>query len=101
MSSLILYTMKKFLEVPFDRKEEVKKVGCKFDKEKKRWYYDDNVTPNDELIDVISEFELIYVSIPYDKKDICKTLGGKWSPETKQWFTYKGNKEFFKQMSTN
>ena len=65
------------------------------DKEKKKWYYDDDITPNSDMIKVREKFELVYFLIPFDQKDTFKNLGCKWDPDRKLWYSYKGNKDFF------
>lgn len=87
--------MKKFLEIPYDQKEYAKLSGAMWDKEKKKWYYDDDITPNSDMIKVREKFELVYFLIPFDQKDTFKNLGCKWDPDRKLWYSYKGNKDFF------
>jgi len=47
---------KVFLQVPYERKDEAKQFGCKWDFKKKMWYFDDN---NPKKIEILSLFSTI------------------------------------------
>ena len=73
------------LYVPFEQKEDAKKLGAKWDKENKYWYCDNN---NESLIE---KYKIRYVNISYDDKDDAKENGCKWDQDNKKWYTYNSN----------
>ena len=77
----------RFLYVPFDLKEEAKKLGAQYDKDLKSWYceIDNN--------DCLEEFDVRFFEIDYDKDvvDILKNNYCRWDKNRKQWYSYCGN----------
>jgi len=47
---------KVFLQIPYERKDEAKQYGCKWDFKKKKWYFDDN---NPNKLQILSLFSTI------------------------------------------
>jgi ribonuclease HI len=45
---------KVFLQVPYERKDEAKQFGCKWDFKKKMWYFDDNNPNNLQILSLFS-----------------------------------------------
>ena len=43
-----------FLQVPYERKDEAKQFGCKWDFKKKMWYFDDNNPNNLQILSLFS-----------------------------------------------
>ena len=108
-------SMKNYINIEFDYKDSVKKLGAKWDMSCKKWYYENNIsdtnkkaiqeivkmsesnTSNEEKIasDTGVDIELhnkIYVKIPFKNKDAVKKLGCRWEPEKKSWY-YMSNLE--------
>jgi ribonuclease HI len=108
---------KHYINIGFDYKDSVKKLGAKWDMSCKKWYYEDNISEtnkkaiedivkmsesnmeNEEKITVASDngvdIEInkkIYVKIPFKNKDAVKKLGCRWEPEKKSWY-YMSNLE--------
>ena len=108
-------SMKHYINIGFDYKDSVKKLGAKWDMSCKKWYYEDNIsetnkkaieeivkvsesdTSNEEKIasDTGVDIEIhkkIYVKIPFKNKDAVKKHGCRWEPEKKSWY-YMSNLE--------
>jgi hypothetical protein len=108
---------KHYINIEFDYKDSVKKLGAKWDMSCKKWYYEDNISEtnkkaiedivkmsesnmeNEEKITVASDNGVdneinkkIYVKIPFKNKDAVKKLGCRWEPEKKSWY-YMSNLE--------
>jgi ribonuclease HI len=108
---------KNYINISFDYKDDVKKLGAKWDLRCKKWYYEDNIS--DENIKAIQEIEKIslssedkaatgsatdgtgadiekhkkiFVKIPFHKKNDAKKHGCRWEPEKKSWY-YMSNLE--------
>jgi ribonuclease HI len=110
---------KNYINIGFDYKDDVKKLGAKWDLRCKKWYYEDNIS--EENIKAILEIEKvslssedkaatgaadggeasgadiekhkkIFVKIPFHKKNDAKKHGCRWEPEKKSWY-YMSNLE--------
>lgn len=73
---------KRFLTVPFEDKDEVKRRGGRWDMEAKKWYIS-QYTP-------IKDFEEwlvdpIFLDVPFDEKNTVKELGARWDIAAKKW----------------
>ncbi len=77
---------KVLLYVPFEIKDEAKKMGAKGDTEEKSWVCNDDNQP------CIDEYGRRYLEIRFDQKEYYKSMGCKWEPTLKKWYTYHGNK---------
>jgi len=103
---------KNYINIAYAYKDNVKKLGAKWDMNNKKWYYEDNL--NEDNIKSIKEFEVlssveketvkekaeknksreentldnskVYIKIPFKNKDNVKKLGCKWDPEKKSWY---------------
>ena len=98
---------KNYISVSYSHKDEVKKLGAKWDKDEKKWYYEDDISDenkqainlielscaeNKELPPIIEESEKKYINIPYKNKDQAKKLGCRWDPNLKSWYYFSNNK---------
>ena len=95
------------LAIGIDVENKVKKLGAKWDKDEKKWYYDDDISDenklainlielscaeNKELPPIIEEYEKKYIKIPYKNKEQAKKLGCRWDPNLKSWYYFSNNK---------
>ena len=87
---------KVFINITYNNKEEAKKLGAKWDLNKKSWYYDDKITEenkyklnllekNNKVANVIN-INKNYIDISYSKKNLAKSYGAKWDSVVKKWF---------------
>jgi ribonuclease HI len=98
---------KNYITVSYNYKDEIKKLGGKWDANEKKWYYEDDISDdnkrainaielscaeNKELPPIIEESEKIYVKIPFKNKDAAKKQGARWDPNLKSWYYYSNNK---------
>ncbi|MBI9112365.1 zincin-like metallopeptidase domain-containing protein [Maridesulfovibrio ferrireducens] len=104
---------KTYLEVPFSKKEEVKKHGAKWDKDKKMWFAPEGtdleklsqwipdsktIAPQKENVKQEKETnsaknlatEKTYLNVPYKEKWQAKKLGARWDKSAKLWFAATG-----------
>jgi ribonuclease HI len=110
-------SVKNFINVSYTYKDSVKKLGCKWDMNKKKWYYEDNIS--EENIKSIKDIEnlslstekeqaikentggdgkhgvprasaenRVYIKVAFKNKDAVKKLGCKWDPEKKSWYYF-------------
>jgi hypothetical protein len=94
MSTNFLSLKTRYLDVPYEMREEAKKYRCRFLPDQKQWtcrITDDH--DNDDMFSFLNKYQLVYLNVPYDDKDIVKSKGAKWHASTKTWFTYAGNAE--------
>ena len=102
MTDLKLFTPEYYLDVPFDKKDEAKKLKCRWDPNWKLWYYKDkhdNIMEdeNDELNKFVREYSIVFLySATFDDKDFIKANGGKWNMFSKQWYAKTNNQELKK-----
>lgn len=57
IEQIIDNNIKNYLNVPFSQKEDAKELGCKWDKDKKKWFYYNNINPEN-----IEKLEKLYGS---------------------------------------
>lgn len=100
-----------FFDVPYEQRQEAKALGCKWDKDNKKWFIND-ATP--ERIEAMKKagFKTVEVeqknlesvqknenaetnqktllSVPFEEKDLAKELGAKFDRETKSWYVPEG-----------
>ena len=113
---VVASSAKNFVSVSYTYKDAVKKLGCKWDMNKKKWYYEDNIS--EENIKSIKDIEnlslstekeqtkdtkdnngasgvprasaenRVYIKVAFKNKDAVKRLGCKWEPEKKSWYYF-------------
>ena len=105
-----MHSNKNYINIAYTYKDVIKKLGAKWDINKKKWYYDDNISEDNiksiKEIEILSETKKvndessegneeknnsensskIYIKIPFKNKDSVKKLGGRWDPEKKSWY---------------
>ncbi len=72
---------KYYLNVPYERKEEVKEFGCRFDFQKKKWYIYNN---NPKFEDFINEYTYNIFEKADEIEDYWRYINGydlKWNDE--------------------
>ena len=116
--SVAASSAKNFINVSYTYKDAVKKLGCKWDMNKKKWYYEDNIS--EENIKSIKDIEnlslsaekekpvlsntgesgasgesdksdksnRVYIKVAFKNKDAVKRHGCKWDPEKKSWYYF-------------
>ena len=89
-----LFYTKIYLYVPYKDKDEVKKLGAKYDINQKKWYIE---YKNKELIEKygkeIIKNEKIYMDIPFKYKNIAKCNNANWDNLLKKWYVYNNNEK--------
>ena len=100
-----------YFDVPYEQRQEAKALGCKWDKDSKKWFISE-ATP--ERIEAMEKagFKTVEVeqknlesvqknenaetkqktllSVPFEEKDLAKELGAKFDRETKSWYVPEG-----------
>lgn len=81
----------KYLHVPFSEKEQVKKLGGRWDKTKRRWFCLKNER------EIFSKWhkqrERIYIKSDYEQRLEVKAHGCEWDKTKKKWYCFETNKE--------
>jgi putative DNA primase/helicase len=89
-------TQRRYINVPFNEKDEAKKLGARFDKNEKSWYvpsymditkfskWDLGVPIKEESLKVNKERE--YLVVPYSERVEAKAFGAFWDKEAKAWY---------------
>ncbi|KAG5184272.1 hypothetical protein JKP88DRAFT_315256 [Tribonema minus] len=87
------YGMKVYLEVPYDEREAVKRLGAKWDAAAKRWYASTpyallslrgRLMPGETVPQNLPR--KAWVHLPYANKEAGKSLGAKFDAEYKCWY---------------
>jgi ribonuclease HI len=65
LSVVVASSAKNFINVSYTYKDAVKKLGCKWDMNKKKWYYEDNIS--EENIKSIKDIENLSLSAEKEK----------------------------------
>ena len=69
------------LFVPYERRDEAKRLGARWHPEARRWYAPLPPSPS-----LLSRFAMVFPSVPYSEKDAAKALGARWDPESRRWY---------------
>jgi ribonuclease HI len=86
---------KRYINIKFDYKDDIKKLGAKWDLSCNKWYYEDNISEvnKNKILEIEkkseSDIEIhtkVYAKIPYAKRGECKNLGCRWDSEKKSWY---------------
>ena len=79
-----------YLYVPYYNKDYVKKLGAKWDAEKKQWYIQNE---NKELIEKYGIDRKIYFDVPFKYNHLAKENNGQWDKKENKWFVYNNNEK--------
>ena len=99
-----------YFDVPYEQRQEAKALGCKWDKDNKKWFINEATPERIEAMDkagfktveVQKNLESvqknenaetkqkILLSVPFEEKDLAKELGAKFDRETKSWYVPEG-----------
>ena len=97
---------KHYLDVPYNKKDEAKELGAKWDKEAKSWYAPSNfpleqfsewdknnghvvqAKNSDEVTQEQAKTvnEKTFLAVPYSEKNQAKAAGAKWDKVAKSWY---------------
>lgn len=70
----------RYLDVPFDDKNQVKSLGGRWDPESKKWYI-----PQGLDMELFQQWVPIYLNVPFEERANVKSLGAKWDANVKKW----------------
>jgi DNA helicase-2/ATP-dependent DNA helicase PcrA len=102
------------LAVPFDERDEAKKLGAKYDPDNKTWYIPPGIDPDPfakwtgkqanqkkQPPKAIPESEKTYLDVPYRERAVAKELGALFDGERKLWYiTTKQDKTKFRRWTS-
>jgi DNA polymerase III epsilon subunit-like protein len=72
---------KKYLQVPFNDKDEVKALGAKWDKDQKSWYINQDTDETKFL-----KWKKLYLNVPFNDRTVAKSKGAQWDPTEQKWY---------------
>tara|TARA_B110001450_G_scaffold242940_1_gene253739 strand:- start:273 stop:1091 length:819 start_codon:yes stop_codon:yes gene_type:complete len=97
------YSNNNYINISYNDKDKAKELGAKWDKNKKLWYYDNNIS--EDNIEKLKNLESTtiksfisdisssnndsnknYINISFAKKNIAKSYGAKWDNVVKKWY---------------
>lgn len=102
---------KVYFDVPYEQRQEAKALGCKWDKDNKKWFISEATPERIEAMDKAGfktveveqknlesvqknentdSKQKILLSVPFEEKDLAKELGAKFDRETKSWYVPEG-----------
>ena len=86
---------KVYVEIPFAKKDEAKKYGCKWDPLVKSWFVEHS-NPNFEIIKTLTvkpeskseavNEKRVYLYVPFDYRSMIKAVGAKFDQDKKEWY---------------
>jgi hypothetical protein len=77
------------LHVPYNKKDEAKKVGARWDIINKTWYIKkEQMSPYFKQY-LPENWYKVYLNLPYEMKEEAKEHGAQWDNNEKKWFFYK------------
>lgn len=83
-----------YLNIEYKQKEEAKKMGARWDAERKKWYATQDKIDSTDLKKYVVEPKRVYYRLPFKFKEQAKELGGRWCQEERKWWFDKTHKEF-------
>lgn len=72
---------KRYLQVPFDQKEEVKALGARWDKDAKKWF-----VPESAFTEEFARWLPKYLNVPFASRNDAKAMGAMWDPVAQKWY---------------
>jgi putative DNA primase/helicase len=113
---------KHYIDVPYQDKEEAKRLGAKWDRKGASWYFTDQAdkslfgrwlefTPSSERltqtqnsaqtlnssVETTDTDERTYLAVPYTERQQAKKIGAKWDKAAKSWYTTERELSQFEQ----
>jgi len=73
-------SVKDYLRVPFEEKEEAKKLGARWDREEQLWFAAANTDP------AVYDRWGTYLNVPFGEKEEAKKLGARWDRNHRRWY---------------
>ena len=92
---------KTYLNVPFNSKDEAKKLNAKWDSNVKKWYAPNNekalidkwgINKKQEIKEVKKTSNKLYINVLFNEKDDAKKLGCLFDKDKGKWYYYEDNK---------
>ena len=83
---------KVYLHVPFEEKDDVKRVGGRWDPGAKKWYI-----PSLHPQAGFEHWKVCYLNVPFAEKEEAKAKGAMWDNNAQKWFVNQGRAEQFSQ----
>ena len=80
------------LDVPFGQKEEVKRLGARWDARRRVWYITDklHIEPFLERVPGARAGSRLYLDVPFAEKDAAREIGAKWDQSARRWYVPPG-----------
>jgi hypothetical protein len=83
-----------YIFVPFKEKNIAKERGCRWDGDRRRWYFKWNPANRDGAVEILKRFGTrrikLWLDVDYEKKDKAKRLGCRWDNDKGLWY-YENN----------
>lgn len=80
------------LDVPFACKDQVKRLGARWDNVGRTWYIDSSYR-----LDLFArwnptspEYERVYLDVPFEDKDQVRQMGAQWDARLRLWYVPSG-----------
>lgn len=80
------------LDVPFACKDQVKRLGARWDNVGRTWYIDSSYR-----LDLFArwnpdapEYERVYLDVPFEDKDQVRDMGARWNARLRMWYVPSG-----------
>lgn len=79
-----------YVFVPFKEKNIAKELGCRWDGDRRRWYFEWNPTNRDGAVEILKRFGThrikLWLDVDYEQKDEAKRFGCRWDNDERQWY---------------
>jgi hypothetical protein len=78
------FSPRRYLKVPIKERDEVKKLGARFDQTRELWYVTDDADT------AVFERWSVYLNVPYEQNGEAKQLGALWDWKKRYWYAPAG-----------
>lgn len=80
------------IDVPFASKDQVKRLGARWDSVRRTWYIDSSYRLNlfARWIPNSSEYERVYLDVSYEDKNQVRLMGAQWDAKQRSWYVPSG-----------
>lgn len=74
-----------YLNVPFEDKDEAKRLGARFDGDRRKWYFDQN-SASRQVFAKWASADSVFLTVPLSDKDAVKQLGAEFDSIKRKWY---------------
>jgi hypothetical protein len=86
-----------YFSIPYRKKDEAKEYGCKFDAEKRKWYFSGT---SEDKVKVLRWYRKLkmFLDVSFEEKDEAKKVGCLYDPDLQKWYVLSDDNEIMNKL---